>query len=92
MSNVKAKDPSAVLTWSFDWSDWLVGSDTIAASTWSVEPTGELTAASGSNTTSTTTIILSAGNLRGVYRVTNHITTAGGLQDDRTITIRIGQR
>jgi len=83
------KDPQAVLDYAIDWSDWL-GSDTISTSAWTV-PAG-ITKDSDSNTTTTTTIWLSGGTADTDYELINHIVTAGGREDDRTITIRVRQR
>jgi hypothetical protein len=84
------KDPQAVLEYGFDWSEWLVGADTISAATWTV-PAG-LTKASESNTTTTSTVWLSGGVRGNTYAVSCHITTAGGRQDDRSIQIYCEER
>jgi hypothetical protein len=78
------KDPDAVLDYAVDWSSWL-GTDTIATSTWIV-PTG-LTKVSDTKTSTSAIIELSGGVKGTTYRVTNRITTANALTDDRTITI-----
>lgn len=83
------KDPDAVLDYSIDWSDWL-DDDTIATSTWEAED--DITVDSDSSTSTTTTIWLSGGTVGAKYRVTNHIVTAAGREDDRRITIRIRDR
>lgn len=78
------KDPNAVLDYYFDWSTWLNG-DTIATSTWIV-PAG-LTMASESETSTRTTIWLSAGIFPERYKVVNRITTAAGRTEDRTLLV-----
>lgn len=83
------KDPSAVLDYGFDWTDWLDG-DTIATSTWTA-PTG-LTVASHSNTTTTTLAWLSGGTAGQVYSVVNRVVTAGGRTDDRSHIIAVQDR
>lgn len=83
------KDPDAVLDYVIDWSDWLE-SDTISTSTWTVD--AGLTEDSSSNTTTTATVILSGGTVKSSYQATNHIVTANGLEDDRTILIRIEEK
>ena len=83
------KDPDAVLDYQIDWSDWL-DSDTISTSAWTV-PTG-LTEDSDSNTTTTATVWLSGGTAGTSYSVINHIVTAAGREDDRTITIKCRER
>lgn len=82
------KDPDAKLDYKIDWTDWLEPySDTISTSTWTV-PSG-LTKISDTNTSYTTTIWLSSGLEDGVYEVVNHIVTAAGREDDRTLLIRV---
>lgn len=82
------KDPNAVLDYRFNWADWLaeVG-DTISASTWT--PDTGITKDSSANTTTTATVWLSGGTAGQSYEVVNHITTAGGRQDDRTLLVRV---
>ena len=79
------KDPDAVLDYEIDWSDWLV-TDTISASTWTAD-TG-LTVDSDSFTDTATTVWLSGGVVGTSYEVVNHIATASGREDDRTIVIK----
>lgn len=66
------KDPTSVLDYTFDWSDWLDGAG-IATSTWSV-PTG-LTNVDDISTSSLATIYLSGGSINETYTVRNTITT-----------------
>ncbi len=82
-------DPDAVLDYEIDWSAWL-GTDTISSSTWTV-PSG-LTEDSSTNTTTTATIWLSGGTEGTRYEVVNHIVTAGGREEDRTIQIVVRER
>ena len=84
MPSLFTKDPDEVLDYKIDWEDWL-GTDTIIASTW-VATTG-LTIDSDSFTSTYSIVVLSGGTLNNKYFVTNHITTASGREDDRTITI-----
>lgn len=85
------KDPSAVLPYTIDWSDWLEAGDTIISSVWTL-PTGTLVMDSDSHTTTATQIILSAGTDGKTYTVENHIVTANGLEDSRRITINVATR
>ena len=83
------KDPEAVLDYTIDWTPWL-NLDTIISSTWSItQTTPALTIDSDSFTVTGTTIWLSGGTRRKVYDVVNHITTAAGREDDRTIRFTI---
>lgn len=83
------KDPDAKLPYTFNWADWL-GDDTITSSTWSV-PVG-INKDSDTKTPLTTTVRLSGGTIGQTYEVTNHIVTAGGSEDDRTLLIRVEAR
>lgn len=84
-------DPDALLDYSVDWSDWLPSTDTIATSTWSISPSGP-TLSSSTNDTTTTTIWVDGCTAGVTYTLTNHITTADGREDDRTITLQCGDR
>jgi hypothetical protein len=84
-----AKDPQAVLDYPIDWESWLEG-DTIATSTWTAD--AGITIESDTNTATTTTVWLSGGTLDAIYSLTNHIVTAAGREDDRTIQVRIGEK
>lgn len=99
------KDPDAVLPYSINWASedgtndgsssdtgWLQG-DTIATSTWSITgPDSSLTVDSESETTKVATAVLSGGTANSNYTLTNHITTAAGYEDDRSITIQVVER
>lgn len=87
MDCVKEKDPDAELDFGFDWETWLDG-DTLATSTWIV-PTGITKDSDLFTIIGVTTIWLSGGTLREVYKVVNRITTIGGRTDDRTLVIKI---
>lgn len=79
------KDSDAVLDYAINWSAWLDG-DSIVASTWTCE-TG-ITIDSDDFDASSTLLWLSGGTAGESYLVTNHIVTAAGREDDRSIMIR----
>lgn len=79
------KDPEAVLDYVIDWATWLDG-DTIATSEWAA--VGGITIEQDSHTSTIATVWLSGGVAGGWYTVTNHITTADGREDDRSIQIK----
>jgi hypothetical protein len=83
------KDPDDVLDYMIDWTAWL-GTDSIATSTW-VVPVG-LTKTTDSHTATTATIWLSGGTANSTYTVTNHIVTAGGRIEDRSLKFRVLDR
>lgn len=78
------KDPSAVLDYTIDWSEWLVD-DTISTSAWTVD--SGLTTVTTTNTTTTATVWVSGGTLGASYNLINTIVTAGGRTDERTIRV-----
>jgi hypothetical protein len=83
------KDPAANLDYSLDWTQWLAG-DLISVSAWTV-PAG-ITEGATANSTTTTTVWLSDGDVGEVYSIVNHITTLAGRQDSRTIVVQIKER
>lgn len=85
----KEKDPQAVLPYSINWTTWL-GGETITASTWTVAE--GITKDSDSFSGTVAIIWLSGGTAGTDYLVTNHVTTDGGREDDRSILILVRQR
>ncbi len=87
------KDPSAVLDYGIDWSDWLESGESIATSTWTVTPSG-LTVDSETEDADSTLIWLSGGTAGVSYDVTNKIVTdnATPRTDERTIRIHVKER
>lgn len=85
------KDPDAVLDYTIDWTEWLPTGDTITASTFTVnsDDNDAITVDDQLNDDNTTTVWLSGGIAGQKYTVTNHITTAAGREDDRSLTISI---
>ncbi len=83
---VNVKSPSAVLDYSFDWSDWLAG-DTITSSSWTTPP--GLTLEDASHTDTVTIAWISGGAEGTDYTIANHIVTAGGREDTRSRIIAV---
>lgn len=83
------KDPDAILDYAVDWSSWL-GADTIAASTWAAD--AGITVDSDDFDNTSTVVVLSGGIVGQTYYVTNSITTAAGLADDRTFAVKCEER
>jgi hypothetical protein len=88
------KDPSADLDYGFDWTAWLGATDTITESTWDVPSASGLTTHSPSISTNgkVTIIWLKSGNAGAVYAATNHIKTAAGREDERSLRVTILDR
>lgn len=85
---VSAKDPSAVISYGFDFTSWL-GTETILTSVWTV-PAG-ITKDSDSKTNTTTTIVLSGGTTGQTYVITNTITTASRTEE-RSMYVPVDNR
>lgn len=64
--------------YSLDWSGW---ADTITVSAWVADPGITLSSASGSHTSTMTTVGISGGTDQNRYRVTNNVTFASGLKE-----------
>lgn len=82
------KDPDATEDFAIDWSGRL-GADTLTASTWTL-PDGLVSVSETSNATQTA-IFVSGGSCHRVYRLVNHVVSAGGRSFDQTLRIRIRQ-
>lgn len=88
-----AKDPNAVLDYSWDWGEWLAPlSDAIASFQVLIGPGGTLNVDSTLRVGAVVTAILSGGTLGATESATCRIVTAGGRTDDRTIWLKIMQR
>lgn len=87
------KDPQAILDYSLDWgTEWLEDGDTITASAWTADPADDLTVDDQPYTATVTTVWLSGGLAGSAYVVTNHITTALGREDDRSLLVEVVER
>lgn len=91
------KDPNAVLDYGFDWHLWLAEGETLTESTWILESDWDLEEDDASDHQNdhdeTTTVIWLRGGVGGTeYKVTNHIVTSEGREDDRTLTIKMKER
>lgn len=85
-----AKDPDAVLEYTLDWDAWLADADELSAIAFTV-PTG-VTKDSEEFTSDTATVWLSGGTAGDSYKVTCHITTSAGREDDRTFYVDVKER
>ena len=84
------KTPTSQLTYTIDWTPWLIGSDTVASCTWTV-PAG-IANLLESNTAYKCSIKLGAATGGQTYDVKNEITTVGGLIDSRTLRFIIAEK
>jgi hypothetical protein len=86
-------DPDSKLTYAFDWSDWLADGDAISTHLWSIAPSNGDSPETPTLTNSTSaTVTVEGFELGRVYRLTDHVTTDAGLEDDRSLLIRCDQR
>ena len=90
-------DPDARLPYRWDWAvpdaageTWLDGDTITAATVTSSDPS--VTVEPPSHDDTTVTAWVSGGTVGATVGLTCHITTAGGRQDDRTMTISIQER
>ena len=88
------KDPEARLDYAVDWGAYYLELDTLAASSWSVTPeeTGGVTVVGGNFTETIAAVQVSGGIAGRIYRLTNHVTTASGFEDSRSILLRVEKR
>jgi len=89
-NNQYTKDPSAILDWAFDWTDWLAAAETITDHTITAD-TG-ITVGSSTKDTGVVTVWLSGGTAGINYKVACKITTSAGRTDERTIWIKVVER
>lgn len=80
------KDPSAVLDYKIDWSEWLPTNDRIVNASFAVSDDA-ITVDDVIFDDDTATVWLSGGVAGERYTVTNHVVTEDGREDDRSITI-----
>ena len=84
------KDPSAVLDYMFDWTEWLATGETITDHTITAD-TG-ITVDSSTEDDGKVTVWLSGGTAGINYKVACLITTSAGRTDERTIWIKVVER
>jgi hypothetical protein len=84
------KDPSAVLDYVFDWTEWLATVETITDHTITAD-TG-ITVDSSTESDGKVTVWLSGGTAGINYKVACKITTSAERTDERTLWIRVVER
>lgn len=89
-TNQYSKDPSAVLDYVFDWTEWLATGETITDHTITAD-TG-ITVDSSTELDGKVTVWLSGGTAGINYKVACLITTSAGRTDERTIWIKVVER
>ena len=93
-----AKDPTAQLVYSLDWSKWLKGTDTVATVSHTLQvrandPQPLIKVSEGlADTNHTTYCQISGGQVGKIYTVTARITTSNGAVDSRSFRIKVEHR
>ena len=90
LTNQYTKDPSAILDWAYDWTDWLAAAETITDHTITAD-TG-ITVDSSTEDAGIVTVWLLGGTAGVNYKVACLITTSAGRTDERTIWIKVTNR
>jgi hypothetical protein len=88
------KDPEATLDYSVDWgADYLAG-DVLTESSWAVSPAevGGVSIVSSRFDLLQSTVEVGGGIAGRIYRLTNHVMTAEGREDSRSIMLRVEER
>lgn len=89
------KDPAAVLDYLVDWgAEYLGDDDELAASSWTVAPVeaGGVSVTASDFTADSATATVDGGVAGRLYRLINHVTTASGRVDSRSIMLRLEAR
>lgn len=90
------KDPSAILDYTLDWSEYTQGSDSVSTATWAISvisgDAAPLVAGASSINADKTTVVINGGTAGNIYTVTCTITTAESLTDRRAFRIVVKNR
>jgi hypothetical protein len=88
------KDPGATLDYTIDWGAGYLGTATLTASTWTVQPVeaGGISIMSEMQTTTRTSVTLQGGVPGHLYHIGNQVVMSDGKADERSITVRVEQR
>jgi hypothetical protein len=88
------KAPDAVVDYLIDWGAEYLGEDLLAESVWTVDPDepGGVSVVGSNFDASTSTVNASEGVPGRIYRLVNHVVTALGRTDSRSIVLRVEKR
>lgn len=88
------KDPAAALDYAVDWGADYLNGDSLTASLWEVSPAeeGGVEIVASEFDQLIATVTASGGVAGRIYRLTNRVTLASGLQDRRSIMLRVEAR
>jgi len=88
------KDPEATLDYGVEWGTEYLSDDALAESSWTVSPAepGGVAIVSSRFDLTTATAQVEGGIAGRLYRLTNHVVTAEGREDNRSIMLRVERR
>lgn len=88
------KDPEATLDYSVDWGAEYLSGDALVESGWTVSPgePGGLSIVGNRFDLLMATVEVEGGIAGRIYRLTNHVSTAEGRSDSRSILVRVERR
>lgn len=88
------KDPEAALDYAVDWGAEYLGGDQLAQSLWEVTPaeTGGVAVLTSGFDLLVATVKAGGGIPGRLYRLTNRVVLASGLEDSRSIMLRVELR
>jgi len=88
------KDPDAALDYAVDWGAEYLSGDTLVQSTWQVTPVeiGGVSVSASDFDEILATATAEGGVAGHLYQLTNHVVLASGLEDSRSIVIRVEKR
>ena len=88
------KDPLAALDYSVDWGEEYLSGDVLTESRWTVSPAeaGGVSILSSRFDLLASTVQVNGGRPGRIYRLTNHVATAEGREDSRSIMLRVEKR
>ena len=84
-------DVNAILEYALDWTDWRVSGEEIETSTWT-GPAGITLTASLNSPYAIVKVEVTDLTLRGRVRLTNHVVSSDGQEDDRILALYMTQR
>lgn len=90
MTDEYLHDPDAVLDYSKDWSVWLRDGETVESAVWTLPPGVERDPAHPTDTLAGTvsTVWVTGGELNKNYRLTCHVVTSEGREEDDSIILK----
>jgi hypothetical protein len=90
------KDPDSTVDYGISWgAGYLSRGEIISSSSWSIFPIqigGLEIEGSPTFTETQASVFVKGGIERGLYRLTNRIITSKGRTDERTLTLKIGEK